>query len=76
MLSLGIVMLLAMWRSRDAGVLSASWEAMFWCAGATVVLIGGMMYLSVLIAWWDRWLLHRRVLLSFAGSAPLTYNES
>ncbi len=37
MLSLGIAMLLAVWRSHAAGLLSASWEAMFWCAGATVV---------------------------------------
>lgn len=75
MLSLGIVLLLAVWRSSAAGVLSASWEAIFYCAGATVVIIGCMMYFSVFMAWWDRWLWHHRAVLSFAGSV-LTRDDS
>ena len=75
MLSLGIVMLLAVWRSHTAGVLSTSWEAILWLVGAGVVMVGCMMYLSVLIAWWERWLIHRRVLLSFAGSISIAQRD-
>ena len=75
MLSLGIVMLLAVWRSHTTRALSTSWEAIFWLVGAGVVMVGCMMYLSVLIAWWERWLIHRRAVLSFAGSISIAQQD-
>ena len=70
MMSLGIVMLLAVWRSHVSGVLSGSFEAIGYCLGSTVIIIASMMYVSVLGVWVDRWLLHRRALLALVGSTP------
>ena len=75
MLSMGIVMLLAVWRSHVMGELPASWETMFGLVGAIITVVGFMMYLSVLIAWWERWLLRRRTILSLAGSIPLVQGD-
>ena len=75
MLSMGIVMLLAVWRSHVMGELPDSWETMFGLVGAIIVVVGFMMYLSVFIAWWERWLLRRRTVLSLAGSVPLVQGD-
>ena len=61
MLSLGIVLLLALWKSHAAGELPTSWETVFGFIGTLSIAMGLMMYCSAVIAWWERWVFHRRV---------------